>query len=236
MFTNLTNFVHYFALYHAKIIVLSCAKVATSKGYDVDSIRRDIVTDGGDGGDGMQYVYKIYETILNYVQEYGLEGVDTMTPAACFGKFLDKQRTIRKLSKRVLIRRDDSAKVEYIDTTVRRECYTVFWEEFRKSPNSCNNSRYNYLEDIAIVDGMPWEEAIYRRLPQGVLPHIDNNTESTDTTISALNLTDAQGRILELRLQGYGQTAIASYLGISLAGVQKHLRLIGNKYNKTFNK
>ncbi len=159
---------------------------------------------------------------------------------------LERVYTVQRLDKRVYIRAADSAAFKDVETTPIQEVFKAVRRAIANSRAMQTDPRngYSYLEEIATnKDGE--EEIFYRRLPKysDLGGHVCdfNGKETIPTTadretvkrmaeiIATLNLTDRQSVILQKTLQGYGQRAIATYLGISHNGVLKHIRLIQNK-------
>ncbi len=164
------------------------------------------------------------------------------------GKPLDMERvySVRSLDKRVIIRAADSAAVKDVETTPIQEAFKAVRRAIADSRAMQTDPRngYSYLDEI-ITDDDGEEYSYYRRLPKysDLGGHVCdfNGRETIPTTadretvykmaeiVASLNLTDRQSVILQKVLQGKGQRAIATYLGITHNGVLKHIRLIQNK-------
>jgi len=92
------------------------------------------------------------------------------------------------------------------------------------------------IEDYATDSESGTEERIYNRLPKyadlggyetdfnGACTFYtvdEQTTQDMGELIERLNLTAKQAKVLQLRLCGYGDRAIATYLGVTLRAVQK---------------
>lgn len=167
---------------------------------------------------------------------------------------LERPYTIRKLDRRVIIRKGDSAKWIEKETTPIQEIFrkvrkTI--EDERRSPVSLE-SVYQYIPldeyGEAMEDGEAMEEAIeehvYKRLPkysvlgdyetdfngkQTVVTASGEDVKTIDSIIEKLSLSSQQKAILTLRLRGYGKKAIASYFGITDGNVLNQLNRIRKK-------
>ena len=160
---------------------------------------------------------------------------------------LERVYTVRRLKRKVYIKAADSAAFEEVETTPIQEVFRAVRRAIAASRAMATDPRngYSYLEELITDEKSGEEVTIYRRLPKyadlGGRVCDFNGKETIPTTadretvdrmadiIAALNLTDRQAAILQKRLQGYGQKAIATYLGISQTGVQKHLALMQKK-------
>lgn len=214
----------------ARIIVLSALKVAEMNGQDVKALRRDVMTEGGEDGEGYSLVYAAYVAILECMDNIpdGVFVPECMSPQHIANTIMNYPFTVRTLDKRIVIRADDSAKFVNKATTATKEAYSAVWKEFRAG---ClrDNGKYNYITDLCIDYDDGVAEALYRRLPHGMDEMTECEYWCMEDAIKALHLTTAQERILSLRLRGYGYKAIASYIGITPEGVRKHCKLIAKK-------
>lgn len=179
--------------------------------------------------DGLDLVNAAVVAILEQTAEHA-----TAAPG-----WLEQPYTLRRLSRRVLIRADDAAKWEEVETSPIREVYRAIRREVQNSRAMQTDPRngYSYIEDTAADPDSTATETIYRRLhkwadlggytnsghydphgnaSKGGLYTADAQTAADyASTLAALNLTDRQATIVRLRMSGYGNTAIATYLGVT---------------------
>lgn len=153
---------------------------------------------------------------------------------ADFG-WMEQTYTMRRLSRKVVIRLDDAAKWEDVETSPIREVYRAVRREVQNSRAMQTDPRngYLYIEDTVADPDSDKTETIYRRLHKwadlGGYTHTGDYTADAQTAadyesvLAALNLTDRQAQIVRLRMSGYGRKAIGAYLGIHDTTVQKTL-------------
>lgn len=158
--------------------------------------------------------------------------------------FLEEPYRLRRLSRHVLIREEDSAKWETVETSAIREVYRAIRREVQNSRAMQTDPRngYLYIEDTAADPDSDKTETIYRRLHKwadlGGYTHTGDYTADMQTmkdynaVIAALNLTDRQAQIVRLRMSGYGYQAIAQYLGIKKQGVLIQMQRLQAKCEK----
>ena len=151
--------------------------------------------------------------------------------------FLDWKYTERKLSKRVYIQAEDSAQYKDVETTPIQEVYREVGRCIvsNKAVTIDPRNKYIYIDDIS-PDGL---DTIYRRMGKyadlggenadGIYTVDAQSVLDYDIMIKALNLTDKQRLIIDLRMRGYGYKAIASYLGVTKQAVQNILKKIQDK-------
>lgn len=210
---------------------------ATALSYNSDGDLMTVVTDK-DAADAL--VNLISNTLsdgIDIVQTAALAILEQAAKHADGEKWLDKKYTIRRLSRRVYIRSEDSAAYKDDITTPIQEIYRAVRQAIQNSRAVQTNPRngYSYIEDIT-PDGL---ETIYRRIGK----YIDmggydcNGNYTTDkqsaadyeTIVANLNLTDRQAQILRLRMQGKGYQAIATYLGVTKRAIAKTVEQIQKK-------
>lgn len=164
---------------------------------------------------------------------------------------LDRKYTIRKLSKRVVIRKETSRGAwKNVTTCHMVECYHAIREYIYQNGNlSCDNP-YTYIEEMTTDEETDKYDVLYRRLPKyaqaGSYAQDFNHSETFYTVseeeasdffqieevIEKLNLTNRQKEVLALRYyKGYGIKAIATYYDVSHQSVAKILKQIQTKYN-----
>lgn len=164
--------------------------------------------------------------------------------------WLDVPYTVRRLSKRVYIRMEDSAAYRDETTTPIQEVYKAVRRYIQNSRAMRTDPRngYSYLEEVA-PDGL---ETIYFRLgkyadlggyAQGGhfgqpgrgdratgLYTVDRQTvDDAAAIVEKLDLTDRQAQVLKLRMQGKGYKAIATYLGVTQRAIAKTVERIQEK-------
>lgn len=151
--------------------------------------------------------------------------------------WLDSKHTVRRLSRRVYIRSDESAAYRDDETTPIQEVYRAVRQAVQNSRAVQTDPRngYSYIEDMT-ADGL---DAIYYRMGKYTdLGGYDCNGNYTtdrqaaadyETLVASLNLTDRQAQILRLRMQGKGYKAIATYLGVTQRAIAKTVGQIQTK-------
>lgn len=181
--------------------------------------------------DGLDLVNAAVVAILEQTAEHA-----TAAPG-----WMEAPYTMRRLSRKVLIREAASAKWEEVETSPIREVYRAVRREVQNSRAMQTDPRngYLYIEDTAADPDSDKTETIYRRLHKwadlGGYTHTGDYTADAQTaadyeaTVAALNLTDRQAQIVRLRMSGYGYAAIASYLGVREDNVRLTLRRLRTK-------
>lgn len=151
--------------------------------------------------------------------------------------WLDRPYTMRKLSRRVYIRLEDSAAYKDEQTAPIQEVYRAVRRAIQDSRAIQVDPRngYTYIEDVTI-DGL---DTIYYRLQKFAnLGGYDCNGNYTadmrtaadyDTILAHLDLTVRQAEVLRLRMQGRGFKAIATYLGVDVSNVKRTVKQIQKK-------
>ena len=198
------------------------------------------------------------------------DGIDLVQEAACTlleqaadhadsPGWLDRPYTVRRLSRRVYIRAEDSAAYADVQTAPMREVYRAVRRAVQDSRATQTDPRngYTYIEDMT-GDGL---ETIYYRLrkhadlggyavsgdysntagaPAGLSTRGTGGgyTASIQTVkayygiIDRLNLTPRQREIVELRMQGKGMRQIATYLGVQPETINKTLARLRDRCEK----
>ena len=196
--------------------------------------------------DGLDLVNAAVVAILEQTAEH----------AAAAPGWMERPFTLRRISRRVLIREDDCANWEEVETTPIREVYRAIRREVQNSRAMQTDPRngYTYIEDTAADPDSTATETIYRRLhkwadlggftnsgnydahgnaSRSAIYTADRQTAADYASILAsLNLTDRHAKIVRLRMSGYGCAAIATYLGVSEGGVYNALKAIRGKCEK----
>lgn len=213
------------------------ANAATATTYNADG---DLVTATADKDAAAALVGLIDTTLsdgIDLVQTAALAILEQAAEHATAPEWLDAPYTVRRLSRRVYIRTEDSAAYRDDNTTPIQEVYRAVRQAVQNSRAVQTDPRngYSYIEDLT-ADGL---ETIYHRLNKYAdLGGYDCNGNYTtdrqtaadyDTLVASLNLTDRQAQILRLRMQGKGYKAIATYLGVCNNAVVKTVKQIQAK-------
>jgi DNA-binding CsgD family transcriptional regulator len=160
--------------------------------------------------------------------------------------FMEAPYSYVTLSKRVVIKKDDSKAQKEIVTTPIQQVYRKVSQYIRdnKSLQIDPHNMYTYIE-LSTDNTDSASDRQYRRLEKfsdlggyttsdifncTPLYTADNSTiDNIETLIEKLELTARQAQVLNLRLKGCGNTAIASYLGVSLHAIEKTQQAIQKK-------
>lgn len=151
--------------------------------------------------------------------------------------WLDRPYTVRRLSRRVYVKAEDSAAYREEDTAPMREVFRAVRRAVQDSRAVQTDPRngYTYIEELT-VDGL---DAIYYRLQKyadlGGYNVNGNYTADRQTVteynaiMERLNLTTRQAEVLALRMRGHGYKAIATYLGVTKRAVAKTMEQVQKK-------
>lgn len=184
--------------------------------------------------DGIDLVQSAVVAILE-------QSADHATAAA---GWMETPYNVRRLSRKVVIKSEESAKWEDVETSPIREVYRHIRREVQNSRAMQTDPRngYLYIEDTAADPDSTQLETIYRRLNKwadlGGYTHDGHYTADMQTvvdyesTIAALNLSDRQATVVKLRMSGYGYKAIGTYMGIDHSNVIRICKQIQNKAEK----
>lgn len=158
--------------------------------------------------------------------------------------FMETPYTYTTLSKKVVIKKDDSKAQKEIVTTPIQQVYRKVSQYIRDN-KSLQIDPHNMYTYIALDDTANKDNKQYRRLEKfsdlggyttsdifncTPLYTADNSTiDDIETLIEKLELTARQAQILSLRLKGYGDNSIATYLGVSQQAIQKNKKAIEKK-------
>lgn len=215
----------------------TAADHATKTAYNADG---DAVTVTADKDAEKALAALIGETLsdgIDLVQEAAAALLEQAADHATGEKWLDAPYTVRRLSRRVYVRLDDSAAYRDETTTPIQEVYKAVRRAVQNSRAVQTDPRngYLYLDELT-ADGL---ETIYRRLGKyadlGGEDCNGNYTADRQTVadyaelVERLQLTDRQAVIIRLRMQGKGNKAIATYLGVTYQAVQNTLAKIQKK-------
>ena len=185
-------------------------------------------------GEGIDLMHTAVTTILT----------ETAKATDLTADFMETPYNVRRLKRKVYIKDANSlGGYETTQTTAIQEVYKAIRRDIESNRTmQIASNKYTYLESIATDTES--DTAVYRRLPKysglayettdynGKITAITADTETVDTTdriIEKMNLTAKQATILQLRQSGYGNKAIATYLGISLSTVKTQLRALQAK-------
>lgn len=233
----------------------AAANVATRATLNKDG---DPVTETADSDAAAAVAALLDETLTDGIDLVQTAAVALLEQAADHADgpgWLDRPYTVRRLSRRVYIKETDSAAYRDDETTPAQEVYRAVRRAVQESRAVQTDPRngYTYIEDLT-ADGL---DTIYYRLhkyadlggyahngqdenrlpgsPAGYGQSGEHYTADRQTVtdynaiMGRLNLTDRQALILRLRMQGKGNKAIATYLGVTYQAVQNTLAKIQKK-------
>ena len=184
--------------------------------------------------DGIDLVNAAVVAILEQTAEHA-----TAAPG-----WMEEPYTMRRLCRRVIIKAEDSAKWEEVETSPIREVYRAVRREVQNSRAMQTDPRngYLYIEDTAADPDSDATETIYRRLHKwadlGGYTHTGDYTADTqtaadyDSIVAALNLSARQAQVVRLRMSGYGYKAIGTYMGIDHSNVVRVCKQVQAKAEK----
>lgn len=200
----------------------------------------DYVTETADRTAAAALVELLGETISDgwdLVQTAAAAILEQAADHATGEKWLDSPYTVRRLSRRVYIRLDDSAAYRDETTTPIQEVYKAVRRAVQESRAVQTDPRngYTYIDGLT-PDGL---DTVYFRLGKyadlGGYNCDGNYTAGAQTVedaaalVERMGLTDRQAQILRLRMQGKGYKAIATYLGVTQRAVAKTVAQIQSK-------
>lgn len=210
---------------------------ATRTAYNADG---DLTTETVDKDAEKAAAALIGETLsdgIDLVNAAALAILEQAAEHANGESWLDSKYTVRRLSRRVYIRSDESAAYRDDETTPIQEVYRVVRQAVQNSRAVQTDPRngYSYIEDMT-ADGL---DAIYYRLHKyadlggyncdGNYTADRQTVEDYETTVARLDLTDRQAQVLRLRMQGKGYKAIATYLGVTQRAIAKTVEQVQKK-------
>ena len=213
------------------------ANTATTLSYNADGDLMTVVTDKDAADALINLMANTLTDGVDLVQTAALAILEQSAEHANGENWLDSKYTVRRLSRRVYIRMEDSAAYKDDVTTPIQEAYRAVRQAIQNSRAVQTNPRngYSYIDDMT-PDGL---ETIYRRMGKYIdMGGYDCNGNYTtdkqtaidyDTLVSKLSLTDRQAQILRLRMQGKGYKAIATYLGVCQNAIVKTVKQIQKK-------
>ena len=199
----------------------------TTETVDKDAEKAVAALIGDTMSDGIDLVQTAALAVLEQAVLYAADG----------GKWLDTPHTVRRLSRRVYIKADDSAAYRDDETTPIQEIYRAVRQAVQNSRAVQTDPRngYSYIEDLT-ADGL---DTIYYRLHKyadlggydcnGNYTTDRQNMTDYETLVARLDLTGRQAQIIRLRMQGHGNKAVASYLGVTYQAVQNTLAKVQKK-------
>lgn len=156
---------------------------------------------------------------------------------------LEQPYTRRALSRKVVIKMADTNAWTDVETTPIQEVYRAVRRYIMDNRSFVADARckYSYIAELSADSESDTINTIYRRLGKyadlggyardfngaATLYSVEEETvHKLDELVEKLNLTKRQAEILDLRQQGYGVKAIATYLKIKKQSVQVHLSRI----------
>ena len=209
---------------------------ATRTAYNADG---DLTTETVDKDAEKAVAALVGETLsdgIDLVNAAALAILEQAAEHANGESWLDSKYTVRRLSRRVYIRSDESAAYRDDETTPIQEVYRAVRQAVQNSRAVQTDPRngYSYIEDNE--NGL---ETIYYRLHKyadlggyncdGNYTADRQTVEDYETTIARLDLTDRQAQVLRLRMQGKGYKAIATYLGVTQRAIAKTVEQVQKK-------
>lgn len=219
----------------------TAASKATRTHYNADG---DMVTETADPAALAAFGELIGETLSDGLDLVNTAAVKLIEQAAEHADpaaaWLDTPYTVRRLARKVYIKSEDSAAYRDEETTPIQEVYRAVRRAIQSSRAMQTDPRngYTYIEDTT-ADGL---ETIYHRLQKWADlgghdrdGHYTADPVTVDTyekTLAALNLSDRQLTVVNLRMRGYGKKAIGTYLGIDPNNVGRVLRQVQAKAEK----
>lgn len=218
-----------------------CSDVATRTTYNADGDRVTEITDRDAYDEQARLINDTLTDGIDIVNTAALAILEQAAEHADGGAgWLDRPHTVRRLSRRVYIKLDDSAAYRDDETTPIQEVYRTVRKAIQNSRAIQTDPRngYSYIEDLT-ADGL---DTIYYRL--GKYTDLGGyNADGNYTTdkqaaldyaaiIERLQLSDRQAVIVRLRMQGNGYKAIASYLGVTFQAVQNAMKKVQAKAEK----
>lgn len=235
----------------------TAADKATCTRYNADG---DTVTETADSAALAAFGELIGETLSDGIDLVNTAAAALLEQAADYADpaapWLDTPYTVRRLSRKVYIKSDDTAAYKEEETTPIQEVYKEVRRAIQNSRAVQTDPRngYTYIEELT-ADGL---DTIYLRLgkyadlggyavadhsntagapaafPAGSTHYTaDRETvRSYESTLAALALSDRQLTVINLRMRGYGKKAIGTYLGIDPNNVGRVLRQVQAKAEK----
>lgn len=217
---------------------------ATAYEYNADGELKEVVKD--------KELNKAIPKLLDYCLNDGIDLINTAIVTILTetekatdttANFMEQPYEVRRLKRKVYIKDVDSlGGYETVTTTAIQEVYKAIRRDIEKSRTmQVASHKYTYIADVFKDTETDTETEVFRRLPKysglayettdinGKITAITADTETvtdTDNIIQSLNLTEKQAKVLQLRQCGYGQKAIATYLGVSKQAIQKTLKQI----------
>lgn len=159
------------------------------------------------------------------------------------GEPIDLERPYirRALSKRVVIKTEDTNAWTDVETTPIQEVYRAVRRYIMDNraflADAC--CKYSYIAELSADSESDTVDTIYRRLGKyadlggyakdfngaTTLYSVEEETvHKLDELVEKLNLTKRQAEILDLRFKGYGKKAIATYLKVDTKTIYIHLQ------------
>lgn len=154
---------------------------------------------------------------------------------------LERPYIRRALSKRVVIKTEDTNAWTDVETTPIQEVYRAVRRYIMDNRAFLADARckYSYIAELSADSESDTVDTIYRRLGKyadlggyakdfngaATLYSVEEETvHKLDELVEKLNLTKRQAEILDLRFKGYGKKAIATYLKVDTKTIYIHLQ------------
>lgn len=201
----------------AKTIVLSCVNKCVQVGAldqtQYISIKRQLDSKNSQTGwdspfsEGMELMQETVCLLLEQASAHGsAEG------------WLDKPYTTRIIMSRARIREADSKGYQEKTTTPLQACYRTVRRAIEKM--QCVSEKRDHVS-LDSLEPSQQEALLADRTSEDELK--PSKYGDYDELLNALKLTVRQEQILNLKMQGYGYQAIATYLGVSKSTVTRTL-------------
>lgn len=249
-------------------VIETCRQHSGGKSWErLTEIMQDVTAFSFTGhctnGDGLQIIIDVYDTItkcieidvktgkityeLNCILYPTAQQTDFYPFTVANGRFCDKmmsaymskKREVPYISQRVVIKKQDSAKIETRELSPRQIANRKA-REYVES-HACPDTRRQkavYIDGMTSeeIDGMVWNERLYYKIDfaenEDTSQEMLAKSYEISDYIAEMQLTAVQADVLRLRLQRYGIQAIATYRGKSKQAVAKTLAQIAEKARK----
>ena len=194
-------------------------KVNKAAAVGLDELLEDTISDGQD------LVHDCAAALLEQAAAHANAGEG----------WTERPYTVRRLARKVYIKTTDSAAYREEETTPIEEVYRAVRRSIEQSravkTDPANGHIYIDGQEIAAarrpgdyIPGQPTEKR-----PAEVVTVDRETVDDLQALLDRLELTTNQRRIVELRLRGYGEKAVATYLGVTKQAVQNALHKVQKK-------
>lgn len=196
---------------------------------------KDVITCNFNG-EGMDFVNVAIVAFLNEEKKAHERNVNT-----CIF-WTQKEYSEMDIDKRVIIQRDDSAKKREFTRIPAKVVYQKLREYIVSNRGVRIDEKHVFIEEI-VQNENGTEEQLYHRLKNGMQFAYYDYTEMHENTCNLLQasiviqsfldtLTAKEQKVLDLRMQGHGYKAIASYSGVTQRAIAKTTYSLQKKAEK----